>query len=109
MVAQTTDAPHTTMDEGEHRSFWTCRQEIGICASSSRYIFTYPAVEIVHSTGHTAVVPAMERIFTTFGMPKFVGSDKGPPYCVNEFDAFAKHMDFDLVPKYRWHHGPTEW
>ena len=35
-------------------------------------------VEIVHSTSANAIIPKMDRIFSTYGMPLVIKSDNGP-------------------------------
>ena len=45
----------------------------------------YPVTAIVHSTSGAAVIPAMDRILSLFGIPEYIGSDNGPPYNSTSF------------------------
>ena len=58
----------------------------------------FPAVEIVSSTGHKAIIAALERIMSAFGIPDKLGSDNGPPFNGQEFHAFARYMGFQFDP-----------
>ena len=40
----------------------------------------FPEVEVVHSTAASAVIPKMDRIFATHGLPRVIRSDNGPPF-----------------------------
>ena len=40
----------------------------------------FPEVEIVHSTSASAIIPKMDRIFSTHGLPLVIKSDNGPPF-----------------------------
>ena len=40
----------------------------------------YPEVEIVRSTAATTILPMLDRIFATHGIPDIVKSDNGPPF-----------------------------
>ena len=40
----------------------------------------YPVVELVGSTSAAAVIPQLDKTFSTFGIPKIVRSDNGPPF-----------------------------
>ena len=44
-----------------------------------RYI-RFPEVEIVRSTKATTVIPKLDKIFATHGIPSVVKSDSGPPF-----------------------------
>ena len=58
----------------------------------------YPDVEIVSSTGHKAVGPALDKILSRFGILETLRSDNGPPFNGIEFAQFAKYMGFNHVP-----------
>ncbi|KAL0183494.1 hypothetical protein M9458_019190, partial [Cirrhinus mrigala] len=50
----------------------------------------YPEVEIVKSTAASAVIPKLDKIFSTFGIPAIVKTDNGPlfnSYCFADFSA----------------------
>ena len=40
----------------------------------------FPEVEVVHSTAANTVIPKMDRIFATHGLPQVVRSDNAPPF-----------------------------
>lgn len=54
----------------------------------------YPEVQLLHSTSAKAVIPHLDRIFSTFGIPKVLCSDNGPPFNSAEFKQFAAHLGF---------------
>ena len=71
----------------------------------------FPVVEIVSSTGHKAVIPALDRIMTNYGIPEVLGCDNGPPFNGKEFTAFAKYMGFkigNVTPLAPWANGMVE-
>ena len=40
----------------------------------------FPEVEILHSTSASAIIPKLDRIFSTHGLPLIIKSDNGPPF-----------------------------
>lgn len=54
----------------------------------------YPEVQLLHSTSAKAVIPHLDHIFSTFGIPKVLCSDNGPPFNSAEFKQFAAHLGF---------------
>ena len=54
----------------------------------------YPVVEVVKSTAATTVKPALEKIFSIFGVPKVLKSDNGPPFQGSEFKNFSEEQGF---------------
>ncbi len=54
----------------------------------------YPEVEIVRSTAATTIIPKLDRIFATHGIPDIVKSDNGPPFSGHEFAAYADAKGF---------------
>ena len=54
----------------------------------------YPEVQLLHSTSAKAVIPHLDCIFSTFGIPKVLRSDNGPPFNSAEFKQFAAHIGF---------------
>ena len=71
----------------------------------------FPAAEIIHSTLAAAVLPAMDRIMSSFGIPVKVGSDNGPPYNSEEYRHFANYMGFQQakkIPLAPWANGTVE-
>ena len=49
----------------------------------------FPFVEPVSSTSASAVIPNLDQLFSTFGAPRVVKSDNGPPFIGEEFTKFA--------------------
>ena len=54
----------------------------------------YPEVEIVRSTSANTVIPKLDRILSTHGIPAEIKSDNGPPFQSHSFAQFAQHMGF---------------
>ena len=54
----------------------------------------YPEVEIIKSTAAKEVLPALERIFATHGIPETLKSDNGPPFQGQAFRSFAEEKGF---------------
>nr|XP_006823380.1 PREDICTED: uncharacterized protein LOC100371535 [Saccoglossus kowalevskii] len=55
----------------------------------------FPEIEITNSTSSSAVIPKLDRIFTSFGYPSNLKSN-GPPYNSNEFQFYSKDLGFHL-------------
>lgn len=55
----------------------------------------FPIVEQVKSTSFKNVRPILNRILSTFGIPKVIRSDNGPPFNGADFAAFAEEMGFE--------------
>ena len=71
----------------------------------------YPAVEIVTLTSANAVIPAMDRILTDFGVPYQLGTDNGPPFFGHKFKEFSRKMGFRhirVTPYAPWANGTVE-
>jgi len=54
----------------------------------------FPFVEPVSSTSANAVIPKLDQLFATFGTPRVVKSDNGPPFNGEEFAKFARVLGF---------------
>ena len=54
----------------------------------------YPVGEPVRSTLALAVVPQLNKTFSTFGIPEIVRSDNGPPFNGRKFREFAQTLGF---------------
>ena len=54
----------------------------------------YPEVEIVRSTSANTVIPKLDRILSTHGIPAEIKSDNGPPFQSHSFAQFAQHIGF---------------
>jgi hypothetical protein len=52
----------------------------------------YPEVELLKSTSTKTDVPKIDKIFASFGIPKVLKSDNGPPFNGNEFRQFADYL-----------------
>ena len=54
----------------------------------------FPFIEPVSSTSASAVIPKLDQLFSTFGAPRVVKSDNGPPFNGEEFAKFACVLGF---------------
>lgn len=54
----------------------------------------FPEVVVVNSTSAETVIPQMDRVFSTLGIPRIVKSDNGPPFNSHQFAQFAKELGF---------------
>ena len=52
----------------------------------------YPEIEFVHSTSADAVVPHLDRIFSTHGFPEQLKTDGGPPFNGTDSHGFQMYM-----------------
>ena len=52
-------------------------------------------VEIVHCTTTQAVIPKLDRIFATHGIPVKLTSDNGPPFKGTEFERYMTTLNID--------------
>ena len=71
----------------------------------------YPEVQLLHSTSAKALIPHLDRIFSTFGIPKVLCSDNGPPFNSAEFKQFAAHLGFHhrkITPRWPEANGEAE-
>ena len=50
----------------------------------------YPEVEIVPLTKATAVIPKLDKIFATHGIPKTLKTDNGSPFNREEYQRYFK-------------------
>ena len=57
----------------------------------------FPEVEIVHSTSVQAIIPKLDRIFATHGIPAKLTSDNGPPFNGAEFERYMKVLNIDWI------------
>ena len=58
----------------------------------------FPEVEIVQSTSATAIIPKLDRIFATHGIPVKLTSDNGPPFNGIEFERYTKALNIEWKP-----------
>ena len=54
----------------------------------------YPEIDIIHSTSATAVIPKMDQMFATHGIPYKVKTN-GPPFQGEDFKTFSKVKGFE--------------
>ena len=54
----------------------------------------FPFVELMSSTSASAVIPMLDQLLATFGTPRIVKSDNGPPFNGEEFAKFARVLGF---------------
>lgn len=57
----------------------------------------YQEVEIVKSTAASAVIPKLDKIFSTFGIPKIFKTDNGPPFNNHCFADFSSYLGFNTL------------
>ena len=51
----------------------------------------FPVVELVRSTSSRSVIPIMDKIFATHGIPERLKTDNGPPFQSYEFRRFLEY------------------
>ena len=69
----------------------------------------FPEVEIVKSTKATTVIPKLDKIFATHGIPTTVKSDNGPPFNGEEYSRYLKALG--IKPEFStplWPQGNAE-
>ena len=54
----------------------------------------YPEVEILKSTSSKTVIPKIDKILASFGIPKVLKSDNEPPFNGSGFRNFAEYLGF---------------
>ncbi len=52
----------------------------------------FPFVEITPSTSAHTVIPLLDKIFSTAGIPKIMKSDNGPPFSSQDLANFTTHL-----------------
>ena len=55
----------------------------------------FPEVDIVRSTSAAAIIPKLDRIFATHGIPVVLRSDNGPPFSSYEIKRYMKEKGID--------------
>ena len=69
----------------------------------------FPEVEIVRSTKASTVIPKLDKIFATHGLPTVIKSDNGPPYISQEYRRYLEALD--IRPEFstpHWLQGNVE-
>ena len=71
----------------------------------------YPEIEIVPSTSEKCVIPKLEKIFSTHGIPVIMKSDNGPPFNGSKMKEFAKQSRYThrrITPEWPRANGECE-
>ena len=71
----------------------------------------FPEVEIVPSTSALHVIPKLDRIFSSYGVPEIVRTDNGPPFQSHAFADFAQYLGFThrrVTPRWPQANGEVE-
>jgi hypothetical protein len=55
---------------------------------------TYPVVEIMKCTSANATIPVLDKIISTFGIPKIIKTDNGIPFNSAAFKDYAENIGF---------------
>ncbi|XP_057310696.1 uncharacterized protein K02A2.6-like [Hydractinia symbiolongicarpus] len=61
----------------------------------------FPEVAILDSTGADTVIPQLDRILSTHGIPEKLKSDNGPSFNSNAFRNYAKKGDSSINPSHQ--------
>ena len=67
----------------------------------------YPEVDIVKSTSAQAIIPKLDRIFATHGLPKKVKSDNGPPFNGSDIRRFLRPWELNTRLPLQFGHKAT--
>jgi transposase InsO family protein len=51
-------------------------------------------VEILNTVSARTVIPALDKIFSEYGIPNVLKSDNGPPFNGSDFQKFSQYMGF---------------
>ena len=75
---------------------------LGLIPNSDQYLLVvidtytnFSEVEILHSTSIQAVIPKLDCIFATHGIPVKLTSDNGPPFNGAEFERYMKALNIE--------------
>ena len=71
----------------------------------------FPIVEHLHASSSQAVITALDRVLSTFGIPEVIRSDNGPCFTSAEFESFAKYLGFEhrrVTPRWPRANGEAE-
>ena len=71
----------------------------------------YPVVEFVTTMAAESTIRVLDRVFTTFGIPKEIKTDNGPPFNGTKFSEFAETQGFKhrkVMPKWAEANGDVE-
>ena len=71
----------------------------------------FPVIETVKSTSAKCIIPVLDKIFSSYGIPESLGTDNGSPFNSEEFRKFAKYLGFEhkkKIPLAPWANGMIE-
>ena len=71
----------------------------------------YSVVETVKSTSANTVIPIVDKVFSEFGIPDVVKTDKGPPFKSSAFQSFSQTLGFQhrkVTPRWPRANGEVE-
>ena len=58
----------------------------------------YPEVEIVRSAKASVVIPKLDKVFATHGIPSVVKADNGPPFNSDDFERYLNTLGIEREP-----------
>ena len=71
---------------------------------SGEYLFVvideytrFPIVKVVKSTASNTVIPIIDKIFSTFGIPDILSSDYGPPFNGHDIRQFSEALSIEKL------------
>ena len=71
----------------------------------------FPEVEVIPTTSNKYVIPKLDRILSTFGIPEVIRTDNGPPFNGQEFKEYSQRLGFKhrkVTPKWPEANGLVE-
>ena len=69
----------------------------------------YPEVEIVRSTKASSVIPKLDKMFATHGIPDTITSDNGPPFNGSDYERYLTTLGINKHSSTpRWPQGNAE-
>ena len=71
----------------------------------------FPVVEIVRHLSATSIVPVLDKVFATFGIPHQLKTDNGAPFNGHQFKQFASYLGFKhhrVTPRWPEANGEAE-
>ena len=69
----------------------------------------YPEVEIVRSTKAASVIPKLDKMFATHGIPETMTSDNGPPFNGDDYQRYLTALGINKNPSTpKWPQGNAE-
>ena len=67
----------------------------------------FPFVEQVSFTSASAVIPKLDQLFATFGTPRIVKSDNGPPLMATNLQHSLKYLDSGITRSRHFRREPV--